>query len=316
MSASVSGVPERAYVPNSKDGSVNVIDARTYKVVAHFHTGVSPQHITPSWDLRWLYADDISANTLTQIDPRTGRPTGRVFPVTDPYNLYFTVDGSKAIVVAERFQRLDFYDPHTWRLLSGTSIPASGPDHLDFSADGSYLLISTEYAGYVFKVDVRTEKVIGKVRVGGLPVDVRLSPDGRVFYVANQGSGGVTVVDPVRMTPISFIRTGRGAHGLAVSRDAQSLYVSDRLAGAISVISFAKRAVVKTWHVGNSPDMLQVSPDGTKLWASNRFNGSVSVIDTRDGRVLRVIAVGASPHGLSLFPQPGRFSLGHNGVYR
>jgi YVTN family beta-propeller protein len=62
--------------------------------------------------------------------------------------------------------------------------------------------------------------------------------------------------------------------------------------------------------------MLQVSADGTQLWTTNRFDASVSVIDTRTGKVLHTIAVGGHPHGLTLFPQPGRYSLGHNGVYR
>ena len=115
---------------------------------------------------------------------------------------------------------------------------------------------------------------------------------------------------------LKFIHTGSGAHGFAVSRDTKHLYVSNRLAGSISVIDFATKRVVDTWKVGGSPDMMQVSPDGRQLWVSNRFNSSVSVIDTRTGRVLKTIRVGASPHGLCLFPQPGRYSLGHNGVYR
>ncbi len=90
----------------------------------------------------------------------------------------------------------------------------------------------------------------------------------------------------------------------------------NRLAGTISVISFATRRVVHTWRVGGSPDMLQVSPDGSQLWVSNRFDSSVSAIDTSTGKVLHVISVGPDPHGLAYFPQPGRFSLGHNGVYR
>ena len=101
-----------------------------------------------------------------------------------------------------------------------------------------------------------------------------------------------------------------------MARDGVHLYVSNRLAGTISVIDTRTRRVVHTWKVGGSPDMLQVSADGAQLWASNRFDASVSVIDTRSGRVLHVIPVGIRPHGLTLFPQPGRFSLGHNGVYR
>src|SRR5437764_1497404 len=89
-----------------------------------------------------------------------------------------------------------------------------------------------------------------------------------------------------------------------------------RGAGTISVISFRTRRVMATWPVGGNPDMLQVSPDGRQLWVSNRFDGTVSVVDTRTGRVLHTIAVGLSPHGLCYFPNAGRISLGHNGLYR
>jgi YVTN family beta-propeller protein len=115
---------------------------------------------------------------------------------------------------------------------------------------------------------------------------------------------------------VKFIRTGLGAHGLCISRDARSLYVSNRNAGTVSVIDFRTDEVRVTWDVGGSPDMLQVSADGRELWVSNRYHSSVSVIGTRNGHVLHTIPVGSSPHGLTLFPQPGRFSIGHNGVYR
>ena len=134
--------------------------------------------------------------------------------------------------------------------------------------------------------------------------------------VANQGRHGVSVIDPILMKEIAFIPTGRGAHGMAISRDSRSLYVSNRLAGTITIIDFASRKVVATWHVGGSPDMLQVSPDGTQLWTGNRYNNTVVVINTASGKLLATIIVGRRPHGLTYFPQPGRFSIGHNGVYR
>jgi len=316
MSHAPTGVPERVYVPNSESASVDVIDPSTYRIVAHYPVGQNPQHITPSWDMTRLYVNNTYSNSLTVLDPRTGRRTGKVIPVTDPYNLYFTPDGQKAIVVAEAYQRLDFYNPRTWRLLKHVAIPAQGPDHLDFSADGRSLVVTTEFSGWVFRVSTTSMRVTGRCFVGGLPVDVKLSPDGKVFYVANQGLGGVTILNATTLRRIGFLTTGNGAHGLAVSRNTKDLYVSNRLAGTISLINFATRRVAATWHVGGSPDMEQVSASGTQLWVSNRFNDSVSVISTRTGRVLHVIYVGASPHGLALFPQPGRYSLGHNGVYR
>jgi YVTN family beta-propeller protein len=62
--------------------------------------------------------------------------------------------------------------------------------------------------------------------------------------------------------------------------------------------------------------MLQVSADGRELWVSYRYDVFVGVIDTTTGEVLDRIRVGGAPHGLALFPQPGRYSLGHNGVFR
>jgi YVTN family beta-propeller protein len=310
-------LPPRVYVPDSAAGRVDVIDPITFKVIYRFPVGYIPHHITPSWDLSRLYVENEGSSNLTVIDIHTGRPSGSV-SIPFPYNLYFTPDGTKAIDVVEREMKIQFRDPHTWALIREVPIPWAGADHLDFSADGSYLLISTEYSGVVAKVDTVKMRLVGYVTVGGLPIDVKVSPDGSVFYVTNQGSDGVSVIDPIAMKVIQFIHTGHGAHGLQVSRDARYLYVSNRLEGSISVIDFATRRVVAKWRIpgGGSPDMLQLNPDGTQLWASGRYNATVYVISTVTGQLLARIPVGSQDHGLTYFPNVGLHSIGHNGVYR
>jgi YVTN family beta-propeller protein len=309
------GITPRVYIPETLAGAILVVDPTTFKVVGQFPAGKESQHVTPSWDMSRLYADNAVGNSLTEIDPKSGKAV-RTIPVRDPYNLYFTPDGRSAVVAAERYNRLDFRDPRTWKLQGSVRVPGNGVDHLDFSADGRSLLVSLEYSGDVVKIDARRMKVLGAKRVGGLPVDIKLSPDGTLYYVANQGLGGVSVLDSADLHKVAFLKTGKGAHGLAVSRDARSIYVSNRLAGTISVIDLSARRVAHTWKVGGSPDMLQVDPSGRQLWFSNRFHAGVTVISTRDGHQLGHVATGAGPHGLSFFPQPGRYSLGHNGVYR
>jgi YVTN family beta-propeller protein len=311
-------IPPRVYVPNSTAGTLDVIDPLTFTVVDHYAVGSIPHHVAPAWDMSALYVDNEGSSSLTVLDIQTGRPTGTI-SIPFPYNLYFTPDGSKAIDVVERLDRLEFRDPHNgWALLGSVDIPWPGADHLDFSADGSYLMISTEYSGVVAKVDTVNMRLAGYVRVGGLPIDVKLSPDGSVFYVSNQGRMGVSVIDPVSMQEIQFIPTGRGAHGFQVSRDTKSLYVSNRLEGSFSVIDFATRSVVAKWYIpgGGSPDMLQLNPDGTQLWASGRYNGTVYVMSTVTGQLIAKIPVGSEDHGLTYFPNVGLHSLGHNGVYR
>jgi len=317
LGEAVAGLPERVYVPNVADGTVDVIDPETFKVVDHYAVGEIPHHVTPSWDMKKLYVSNEASSSLTVIDPKSGKPSGTVL-VPYPYNLYFTPDGKQAIVVVERLQMLEFRDPSTWQPMGSVYIPSPGVDHIDFSAEGDYLLASSEWGGVVTKVDTSKMKITGSVEVGGNPVDVKLSPDGSVFYVANQNKrfGGVHVIDAETMTELKFIPTGAGAHGLYVSRDAKSLYVANRLAGTISVIDFASRKVRETWEVGGSPDMFQLSPDGTQLWYADRYNSTVSVVDTRTGKLIERIGVGYYPHGLTYFPNVGRFSLGHNGAYR
>lgn len=311
----VADIPGRVYVPNTVSNTVDVIDPQTYRVIARLPVGREPHHVTPSWDLRTLYVLNTRSDSLTVIDPHTGTVKGTI-PVPDPYNLYFTPDGRTAIVVAERYERLDFRDPRTWALEQSVPIRHSGVNHLDFSADGGYLLASCEYSGWVVKVDIPTRRVAGELHVGGSPIDVKLAPAGELFYVANQGRHGVSVIDPVAMKEIDFVATGRGAHGLYVSRDTRQLYVTNRLEGSISVIDFATRRVVAKWTIGGSPDMGGVTRDGREFWVSGRYHGEVYVVDTGTGRLQQRIRVGAGPHGLAVFPQPGRYSLGHNGVYR
>ena len=319
LAPAVRHLPHRVYVPNSESDTVSVIDPRTYKVIDEFGVGALPQHVTPSYDLKTLWVDNDQGNSLTPIDPATGRP-GKPIPVTDPYNLYFTPDGRYAIVVAERLQRLDFRDPQTMRLHRSLSVPCPGVDHMDFTADGRYLVASCEFGARLVKVDVAREKVVGSLSLkpGAMPQDVKLSPDGRVFYVADMMSGGVWLIDAHSFRKLGFIPTGEGAHGLYASRDARYLYVSNRDEGSVSVISFAGRRVVHKWWIpgGGSPDMGGVSADGKVLWLSGRYDSEVYAISTADGKLLARIPVGAGPHGLCVYPQPGRYSLGHTGVFR
>ncbi|MFL6240243.1 MAG: cytochrome D1 domain-containing protein [Actinomycetes bacterium] len=319
LSAVVRGDPRLVYVPNSDSDSVDVIDQKTMKIVAHYPVGNLPQHVVPSWDLKTLYATNDLGNSLTVFDPKTGHP-GRTIPVADPYNMYFTPDGRNAIVVAERLRRLDFRDAHSMHLVESIDLACKGVDHADFSADGRFAIFSCEFSGQLVKIDIAHRRVLGYLSLGArtAPQDVKTSPDGKVFYVADMNSNGVWMIDPVRFKVLGFLHTGTEAHGLYVSRDSRYLYVSNRGEGSISLIDLHTRRVTRKWRLtgGGSPDMGGVSADGKVLWLSGRYNGVVYAISTVDGALLAKIRVGAGPHGLCVYPQPGRYSLGHTGVFR
>jgi YVTN family beta-propeller protein len=336
LSAAVKNFPSYVYVPNTGSNSVDVIDPKTFTVVQHFRVGRQPQHVTPSYDLKTLWVLNDLGDSLTRIDPATGMKRDTV-TVKDPYNMYYTPDGKSAIVVAERIHQLDFRDPETMKLQDSLKVPCRGVDHMDFTADGRFLIASCEFSAELLKVDVAKREVVATLALkaegdqsdshrpshsivfnpNGMPQDVKTSPDGSVFYVADMVANGVYLVDPDAFKVIGFVPTGKGTHGLYASRDSKLLYVSNRGEGSISVIDFATRKVVEKWRIpGGSPDMGGVSSDGKVLWLSGRYNKEVYAIDTQDGKLLARIKVGKGPHGLCVYPQPGRYSLGHTGVFR
>ena len=319
LSPVVKNFPSRVYVPNSASNTVDIIDPATFKIVGHFDVGKQPQHVVPSWDLKTLWVLNDLGDSVTKVDPMTGKK-GETLPVSDPYNMYNTPDGKYTIIVAEAQKRLDFRNPQTMKLAFSIKVPCRGVDHMDFTAGGRYAIASCEFSGEMLKVDLVEHKVVAKIflRKDAKPQDVKAAPDGKVMYVADMISDGIWLIDPVKFAKIGFIETGKGAHGLYASRDSKVLYISNRGEGSVSVLDFATREVIKKWKFpkGGSPDMGGVSADGKVLWLSGRYNHEVYAIDTGDGHLLATIQVGRGPHGLCVYPQPGRYSLGHTGVFR
>ncbi|MFI0242391.1 hypothetical protein [Streptomyces sp. NPDC016845] len=320
LSPVVKDFPSRVYVPNTESDTVTVIDPKTYKVLRTVPVGHQPQHVVPSWDLKTLWVNNNRGHTLTPIDPKTGK-AGKPVDVHDPYNLYFTPDGKYAVVMASLDRQLVFRDPHTMRVKHTEPVSCYGVNHADFSPDGRYFIVSCEFSGELLKVDTARMKVVAQQKLpfkGAMPQDVKISPDGKKFYVADMMADGMWILDGNTFSKPKLLKTGKGTHGLYVSRDSREMYVSNRGEGTISVFDFARDRVSKKWKLpqGGSPDMGGVSADGTTLWLSGRYDSEVYAIDTRTGAQVARVPVGRGPHGLAVYPQPGRYSLGHTGIFR
>jgi YVTN family beta-propeller protein len=330
----------RVYVPNSLSNTVSVIDPATYQVIQTFPAGKIPQHVVPAHDLNTLWVLNNKSNDAIPINPQTGKP-GAAIKVDDPYNLYYTPDGRFAIVVAEARRQLNYSDPQTFKLVDSIPVKCRGVNHMEFTIDGRYALATCEFAGQLVKIDVQERKVLGYLALGAdqpgkgsMPQDIRSSPDGRVFYVADLTRGGVFLIDPVEFKQIGFVPSGVGTHSLYPSRDGRFMYIGNRGCpgmgcnlpnycpprgrGSVSVLDLKTEKIVANWPVpgGGSPDMGNVSADGKELWLSGRYDAEVYVFDTTTGQLTHRIPVGKGPHGLAIWPQPGRYSLGHTGNMR
>lgn len=228
--------------------------------------------------MRTLWVNSDHGNILTPIDPRTGR-RGQPVPVEDPYNLYFTPDGSHALVMAERLRRIDVRDAHTMKLQSSLPVPCAGVNHADYSADLSFFVASCEFSGKLLVVDRNATRLLKVIDLNGIttpgatspaeayripgspknglmpganamPQDVRLTPDGSYFLAADMLRNGVWVIDAKTTRVARFIRTGVGAHGIYPSRDATRIFISNRDEGSVTVL---RRPRWGQWQRGPCP---------------------------------------------------------------
>jgi YVTN family beta-propeller protein len=248
--------------------------------------------------------------------------------------------------MAERLQRIDVRDARTMALERSLPVPCQGVNHADLTADLTMMLVSCEFSGTLLVIPADASKVQQVIDLnprptpgatdprlarahGGpaaglvpgassMPQDVRLAPDGRTFLVADMLRNGVWEIDATSFGIRDFLPTGKGAHAVYPGRDGTTLYVSNRDEGSVSVLDAATLRVRALWKIpgGGSPDMGGVSADGRTLWLSGRSHRVVYVFDTGTGEVIHKIPVGDGPHGLCVWPQPGRFSLGHTGNTR
>ena len=351
MSPAASAALSRVYAPNVLGRSVSVIDPATNKVIQTIPTGEYPEHVVVGYDLRSLWIANTKGNTLTRIDPRTGVVDAPV-PVADPYNVYWTPDGASMIVIAERYKRLDFLDARTLKLTASVPLKCAGANHVDYTADGKFALVSCEFSSQVFRLDVAARTVTGYLTLHAptdtmrhitrsatrgraprtmrtsMPQDVRLTPDGSAFRVADMMADGLFVIAADSLAQIGFIPTGKGAHGIAVGRGGSPFYVANRGwhtvlggrrgPGSVSVVDPNTRRVTATWPIpdGGSPDMGNVSADGKTVWFSGRYDDEIYALDTETGALRARIPVGRQPHGVAVWPIPGRYSLGHTGNMR
>jgi YVTN family beta-propeller protein len=283
-----------AFVVNSNDASVSLIDVATRQEVRRIPLLREPHHMALTPDHRSLVIGDTTGNTLFFLDPRTGA-LQRQATVSDPYQLVFSPDGRLLTVAGLARNQIDIYDARTLALLH--RIPArSMPSHINYSPDSARVFVSLQGTDRLIAIDTASGRVLWNSRVGRTPAGV-LWNRGRLL-VGIMGEAHFAVVDPADGHVERVIPTGRGAHTMFVSHDGRTIYATDRVDGTIAVIDAATLKVVRELRVPGGPDDLDFAPDG-KIWAALRFAQSVAIIDPATGVVAR-IPVGRSPHGIWL----------------
>ncbi|MBU6272849.1 MAG: beta-propeller fold lactonase family protein [Betaproteobacteria bacterium] len=290
-----------AIVLNSRDASVSLIDQKSFQEVGRVDVGKEPHHLYPKPDGRSLIVANAISNDLHFLDPATGQVQRRLRQIDDPYQIGFSPDNRWFVAVCLRLDRVDLYHYDGVDIRLARRVPApKAPSHVWFSADSRMAFVTLQDSDEIAAIDLQTQDVAWKLRLGRQPAGILVTPDDRLLMVGVMGQDHVDVIDWRARRSVARLRTGRGAHNFRGAGDRRHVYVSNRVDNSISRIDMNSLQVVQTIPVPGGPDCMEILDDRRTMWITARFARQVAIVDLEAGRVTRTVPVGRSPHGVYL----------------
>ena len=206
----------RAYVTNSEDDTMSVIDLDKGKVIATVATGDYPHGLRMSPEGKSIYVANVEDGTVSVIDTASLSETTRIRVGATPVQVGFTPDASRVYVSLRDENKVAVIDTATQQVAARIDVGRS-PIQMYATPDGRFVYIANQ--------------------------GTEAEPDDTV-----------SVIDTAKEAVVKTIRTGRGAHGVTVSDDGASVFVTNIVDATVSEISVKSQSVVRTHRVGKGPN--------------------------------------------------------------
>lgn len=292
---------ESVIVLDSAAAAVTLIDQVYRKVMWTIPVGKQPHHLMLMPDGRQLAVADAVGGELNFFNPITGVYQSTLSDIKDPYQIGFSPNGKWFVTNCLRLNRVDIYrylGGHEFRLTKRIPL-ASIPSHMAFTADSRIVFVSLQGSDSVAALDLPTQTVLWKLKVGESTAGVWMTPNDEHLLVALTGEDAIVAVDWRRQRIERRIVTGRAAHNFRSLADHRHVLVSNRLANTISLVDMLDlKKVGEISGLLPGPDDMELSADRRWLWVTFRFARRVGVIDMQSRKLVKVIRVGKSPHGI------------------
>ena len=205
-----------AYVTNSMDNNLSVVDLRQRKIVATIATGRMPHGLRMSPDGRELYVASVDSNSVSVIDVARSDEVARIPVGKAPVQVGFTPDGRRAYVSLRDENSVAVIDTAQRKKIATVAVGRS-PIQVFATPDGRYVYVANQ--------------------------GTEANPDSTV-----------SVIDTADNSVVATIETGKGAHGVVVSDDGRRAFITNIAGDSVSVIDTATRVVTATMMVGKGPN--------------------------------------------------------------
>ena len=297
LASPASWAAQFAYISNSSDNSVSVIDTATSTAIATIPVGSSPFGVVvlPTGPAD-VYVTNSASNTVSVINPATNAVTATVTVGSNPSGIAANPGGDVYVANADS-NTVSVINPAANTVIS--TVPVGSSPSGIATLQGGDVYVANAASNTVSVLNPTTNTVIRTVPVGITPLGIAASPGGNV-YVANSGSNTVSVIDPTTNTVITTVSVGLNPYGVGVLPFGD-VYVTNYESGTVSVINSLTNTVIKTLLVGANPIGVATSPDGSIVYVANSTSNTVSVIDAALNIVVGTVPSGNGPAAFGQF---------------
>ena len=257
----------RYYISDEPKETLDVVDAKTLKVIKEIKLSGHPNNIDRSKDGKRVYVSIIQApGAIDVVDTDSLEKVKTIATHGGVHNTYVTPDG-KYVVGGSLNGTLTVIDQATetvaWELKMGKGIrPMTFTTKLDGSTD-KILMNLTAFHGFAV-VDFDQRKEVQRVS----------PPDPKFGTVALIG--------------------GTPSHGLAVAPDGKSVWCASEVTESVWGFTLPDFKLIGGVRTGILPNWLTFAPNGV-LYVANTGSETTTAVDLKAMKVVATIPVGSSP---------------------
>jgi YVTN family beta-propeller protein len=285
------GAAPFAYVADTGNNVVSVLDLATHTVAATIPVGTAPFGVAVSPATSRAYVVNMASGSLSVIDTTTNSVVATI-PVPE-HSRGVAVDptGARVYVANSEHDTVSVIDAATNSVTATVEVQYL-PWAVAVHPVGTRAYVTNQGDNSVSVIDTATNAVTATVPVGTGPLGLAVHPTGTRVYVANQFSNSVSVISTATHTVTATIPVGTGPVAVALNPAGTRLYVASINGDSVSVIDTASNRVMATLSVPASPWGVAVHPAGTRVYVAQWGSGTVAVINATTNTVSATLPVG------------------------
>jgi YVTN family beta-propeller protein len=261
----------RIYVSDEAESTLDIVDAKTLKVITKVPLSGHPNNMAVGKDGRYVYVGIIQEpGGVDVIDTTTQKRVKNVATKGTIHNAYVTPDGKYVVAGSIAGKTINVIDAKTHEPAFTVDMDLGvRPMTFNTNPDGSTKWIFAQLSGFngFAVVDFATRKEIRRIQNPDLPPGKQTVP---------QGS------DP--------------SHGMAVTSDGKTLVVCSRLNNYLYSYSLPDlKPLGGAELTGKGAGWVTLTPDGKTAYVANPVTNDVSVVDVATMKETGKVKVGYVP---------------------